>query len=223
MLHRLGVGWKLLAVALGGVAAVAAHTPLALAVLLAGWTAGYRLARLRRSELWQDARWLLLQGAVIVALSAARDGGAGALAGLAAAGQVALLFLPGALLLRTTPSGRLMEGMQRALPPRLAFALATSLRFAPYFSRELHEILAVQRLRGARLAPRDLWRPRAWRDAVECAGVPLAVRLIHTANEVARAAEVRGIAALRVEKRVEKRVENGVEKRVENGGEEERG
>jgi energy-coupling factor transporter transmembrane protein EcfT len=132
---------------------------------------------------------------VIVALSMLRAGSGGAAAGLHAAGQIALFFLPGALLLRTTPTGRLLDAVERVLPPRLAFALATSLRFVPFFARELHEILGVQRLRGARLAPRELWRPRAWRDAVECAGIPLAVRVIHTANEVARSAEVRGIAA----------------------------
>jgi len=193
-LHRLGVGWKLLAVMLGGAAAIGAHTPLALALLLGVWVGGYRLARLGAAELWQDARWLLLQGAVVVGLSALRDGPAGAAVGLRAAAQIGLFFLPGALLLRTSPTGRVLATVQRALPPRLAFALATSLRFVPFFARELHEIVAVQRLRGARLAPRELWRPRAWRDAVECAGVPLAVRAIHTANEVARAAEVRGVA-----------------------------
>jgi energy-coupling factor transport system ATP-binding protein len=195
LLHRVGVGWKLLAVALGGGAAIAAGSPVALAALLAVWVAGYRLGRFRWAELWQDARWLLLQGAVIVALSMLRAGSGGAAAGLHAAGQIALFFLPGALLLRTTPTGRLLDAVERVLPPRLAFALATSLRFVPFFARELHEILGVQRLRGARLAPRELWRPRAWRDAVECAGIPLAVRVIHTANEVARSAEVRGIAA----------------------------
>jgi energy-coupling factor transport system ATP-binding protein len=193
-LHRLGVGWKLLGVILGGVAAVAAHTPLALAALLAAWLAGYALARLRVSELWQDTRWLLVQAAVIVALSMLRDGSEGAATGLRAACQIALFFLPGALLLRTTPTGRMLESVERLLPPRLAFALATSLRFVPFFARELHEIISVQHLRGALLARRDLWRLQAWRDAVECAGVPLAVRLIHTAGEVARAAETRGIA-----------------------------
>jgi len=193
-LHRLGVGWKLGAIALGAAAAVAADTPLALAALLAVWVGGYRLARLRPGELWQDLRWLLLQGAVVVALSALRGGADGALSGLRAAGQIGLFFLPGALLLRTTPTGRILDGVRRVLPPRLAFALATSLRFVPHFSREAHEMWGIQKLRGARLAPRELWRPRAWRDAVACLGVPLAVRTIHTANQVAQAAELRGIA-----------------------------
>lgn len=200
-LHRLDVGWKLLAVVLGSIAAIAARTPLALVTLLIGWVAGYRLARLRAAELWQDTRWLIAQAAVVVALSALRDGSEGLVTGLRTASQIALFFLPGALLLRTSPTGRMLASVRRALPPRLAFALATSLRFVPYFSRELHEIIGVQRLRGAHLALRDLWRPRTWRDAVECVGVPLAVRAIHTANEIARAAEVRGIAAVAAEER----------------------
>jgi len=198
-LHRMAVGWKLLAVTLGSALAIAVHAPSGLALLLGCWLAGYRLARLSTSELWQDMRWLLAQGVVIVALSTLRDGTAGAWAGLRAASQIALFFLPGALLLRTTPVGRLLASVRRALPPRLAFALATSLRMIPFFARELDEIVSAQRLRGARLWLRDAWRPRAWRDAIECVGVPLAVRAIHTANEVASAAEVRGIAAIAAE------------------------
>jgi energy-coupling factor transporter ATP-binding protein EcfA2/energy-coupling factor transporter transmembrane protein EcfT len=195
LLHRLGVGWKLLGVSVGGAAAIAASTPPGLAALLAAWLMAYRLAGLRAPELWQDTRWLLAQGVVVVALSWLRDGAGGAADGLRAAAQIALFFLPGALLLRTTPTGRLLAGVRRVLPAQLAFALATSLRFVPFFSRELHEMLAVQRLRGARLSARDAWRPGAWRDAVACVGVPLAVRVIHTANEVALAAEARGVAA----------------------------
>jgi energy-coupling factor transport system permease protein len=52
----------------------------------------------------------------------------------------------------------------------------------------------AQRLRGALLAPRDLWRPRAWHDWVGCVGLPLVVRAIRMAEEAALAAEVRGLA-----------------------------
>jgi energy-coupling factor transport system permease protein len=107
--------------------------------------------------------------------------------------RIALFFLPGALLLRTTPSLQLVESMRRVLPARFSFAVGASMRFVPYFARELHDIVGAQRLRGARLAPRELWHPGAWRDWVECVGVPMAVRAIHTANEAALAAQVRGI------------------------------
>lgn len=193
-LHRLPVGWKLLAAAALAMAALAAREAAVLGLLLAAVVAGYRTARLRARELWQDTRWLAVQAAVIAALSGLLRGPEGVAVGLRTGLQIALCFLPGVLVLRTTPTGRLLEGLERRLPRRLAFALAASLRFVPYFARELHEIVGAQRLRGARLAPGRLWDPRSWRDWVECVAVPLAVRAIHTAQESALAAEMRGIA-----------------------------
>jgi energy-coupling factor transporter transmembrane protein EcfT len=96
-------------------------------------------------------------------------------------------------MLRTTPSSQLLDAARRALPERLAFGLSTSLRLLPAFTRELHEIRAAQRLRGARLAARDLWRPRAWRDWTVCVALPLTVRAIRMADEAALAAEIRGL------------------------------
>jgi energy-coupling factor transport system permease protein len=192
-LHRLGGGWKLLGVVLAGAAAVAARNPLVLVLLLAALAAGYRLARLSLAELWQDLRWLALQGAVVFGLYLLRDGWAGADDGLRTALQIGLFFLPGALLLRTTPSAQLLDAMRGRLPRRLAFGLATSLRLLPAFARELHEIWMAQRLRGALLSPREIWRPKAWRDWVACVGLPLTVRAIRMAEEAALAAEVRGL------------------------------
>jgi energy-coupling factor transport system permease protein len=192
-LHRLGAGWKLLGVALAGAAAVAAREPAALALLLGVLAAGYRLARLTLAELWQDARWLVVQGCVVVGLYMLSDGLGGAGPGLRTALQLSLFFLPGALLLRTTPSAQLLDAMRGRLPQRLAFGLATSLRLLPAFARALHEIWMAQRLRGAHLSPREVWRPRAWRDWVACVGLPLTVRAIRMAEEAALAAEVRGL------------------------------
>lgn len=192
-LHRLAGGWKLAGAAVATAAAVAADGPFAQAALLALLAGGYRAARLSAAELWQDVRPLVAQGALVVALHALRDGSAGLAPGSAVAARLALFFLPGALLLRTTPSAQLLGALRRALPPRLAFALATSLRFVPYFARELREIVLAQRLRGACLAPRELWHPFAWQDWIACVGVPLVVRAIQTAQEAALAAEVRGL------------------------------
>jgi len=192
-LHRLGAGWKLLAVATFGAAALAARGPLGLGAIAAALALGYRGAGLRAGELWQDARWLVVQGAIVVGLYLLRDGAAGLAPGARTALQLLLFFLPGALLLRTTPSARILATLRRALPERLAFALSTGLRLLPAFSRELHEIRMAQRLRGARLSASDLWRPRAWRDWVDCVGLPLVVRAIRMAEEAALAAEVRGL------------------------------
>jgi energy-coupling factor transport system permease protein len=172
---------------------VAAREPLVLLLLLAVLVSGYRLARLSVAELWQDTRWLALQGSIVVGLYLLRDGPGGAGAGLRTALQLALFFLPGALLLRTTPSAQLLDALRGRLPRRIAFGLATSLRLLPAFARELHEIWMAQRLRGARLSPREIWRVRAWRDWVGCVGLPLTVRAIRMAEETALAAEVRGL------------------------------
>ena len=135
----------------------------------------------------------MIQGGILVGLYVLRDGAGAAGAGLRTALQLALFFLPGALLLRTTPSAQLLDAMRGRLPRRLAFGLATSLRLIPAFARELHEIWMAQRLRGAHLSPREIWRPRAWRDWVACVGLPLTVRAIRMAEEAALAAEVRGL------------------------------
>ena len=198
-LHRLGAGWKLAAVAIASATAVSPGGPWPALALLVGVALCWAGARLSAAELWQDARWLLVQGCLIVALSWARGGAAGIPRGAGTALQIAAFFLPGALLLRTTPTAALLADLRRVLPRRFAFAFATSLRFVPVFARELHEIVGAQRLRGARLELRDLWRPRAWLDWIECVGVPLAVRAIHTANEAALAAEVRGIGRQEVD------------------------
>jgi energy-coupling factor transport system permease protein len=192
-LHRLGTGPKLALVAAatsGAVLGEGVRPPL---LLLAALFAGYAAAGLSRRDLWQDVRWLCLQGLVVVALSTARDGLEGLASGSLTALRILLFFLPGALLLRTTPLLALVSTARRWLPPRLSLAAATSARFVPYFARELHEIVGAQRLRGARLRRRDLWRPSAWRDWVACVATPVAVRTIHAANEAALAARMRGI------------------------------
>ncbi|MGH0036829.1 MAG: energy-coupling factor transporter transmembrane component T family protein [Myxococcota bacterium] len=191
--HRLGAGPKLVVAVSIPILALAWPHPAWLAALCLLVVGGYRAARLTGFELWQDARWLVAQTILIAALAALGGGHAGIAVGLRAGVQIALCLLPGLLLLRTTPSGRLLDGAKRLLPGRWAFALTASLRFVPYFAREIHEIVTAQRLRGARLELRRAWDPRCWRDWLECVAVPVAVRAIHTAQEAAWAAEMRGL------------------------------
>jgi energy-coupling factor transport system permease protein len=194
-LHHLGAAWKLPVLLGASALAILATHPFQLALLLALSLGGYRLARLSLAELWQDTRWLALQALLIALLYGLRDGAEGLTRALPVALRIALFFLPAALALRTTPTRAWLDAARRVLPERLAFAVAASARFAPCFVRELREIVGAQRLRGARLSPGELWHPLAWRDWTLCVGVPLAVRILHTANEAALAAEIRGIAA----------------------------
>jgi energy-coupling factor transporter transmembrane protein EcfT len=192
-LHRLGAGCKLALSGAAATLAIASDSVVVLFLLLGALLVGYRLAGLRAAELWQDARWLLVQAGVIVALSAGLHGPGTIPDALRTALTIGLVFLPGALVLRTTSSTGLVSMLERWLPDRLAFAAGASVRFVPLFVREAHEIVAAQRLRGARLSARELWRPGAWRDWAECVGVPLAIRVIRIADQAALAAEIRGL------------------------------
>lgn len=193
-LHRLPAGIKLAAVFALSALAVALDSLAALAGLALAEVAAWALARLRAADLWRDLRWILLQAALLLLVFALRDGLA---PGAAAAGrttlQLALFFLPGALLLRTTDSSAMFRALRRVLPGGWAFVAGTSLRFAPFFARELGEIVAAQRLRGLPLRGRASLRPRSLALAGRCVLIPLLVRALRVSSEAALAAEGRGI------------------------------
>ena len=191
--HRLGAGAKLLIGTALGAAAVLAQEPWSLGAGVALNACYYFGARLSLSDLWRDTRYILAQMLVIVALYAARYGvPEGIWPGLRIALQIGLFFIPGIVFLRTTQASQMMRGLGRILPYRLSFLVFTSFRFVPLFAREIGQIAMAQRLRGARLSARDLLHPRHWRDVFHCLMIPLLVRALKTADEVALSAEARG-------------------------------
>jgi len=186
-------GWKLVIGCLLSFAACAAREPWMLAGLAIVNLSYYLLARLRLSELWRDIRFFFTQMAIIIVLYIIRFGAAeGIWPGMRTGLQILFFFLPGAVLLRTTQSSHMIRGLRRILPESLAFVIFTSLRFVPFFARELREITVAQRLRGAPLAPRQLMNPVNWKEAFHCLTVPLVVRALETAREAALSAEARG-------------------------------
>ncbi len=193
--HRLHAAAKL-ALALALVLAAVLARPLGLLLALFALDCGlYLLARLGPGELWRDLRWLLLNLALVVALYALRYGWPqGLLPGASTGLKVLLFFLPGALFIRTTQMASLGRELRWLLPRPLSFLLFTSLRFVPFFARELREIAMAQRLRGARLAPRQLADPRNWGDVVRCLLLPLMVRALQTAQDAADSAQARGFS-----------------------------
>lgn len=192
-IHRMGVGWKLLLGTTLGVAAIAAHKPWSLALVLALDGVYYFCARLTLSDLWKDTRYLLVQALIVMGLYAARYGiPEGLWPGLRIALQIFLFFIPGIVFLRTTQAARMMQELSRVIPYRLSFLVYTSLRFVPLFAREIHEIKMAQQLRGARLQARDLFNPANWKDMFHCLMIPLLVRALKIADEAALSAEARG-------------------------------
>lgn len=193
-LHRMHAGLKL-ALALGLILAAVYLEPWAvLLALLAADMGLYFVARLGWRALWRDGRWLLLQMAIVLGLFLLRYGWAeGFEPGLKVGLKIMLFFLPGALVLRTTQMSRLSREMGWLLPRQVSFLVFTSLRFVPFFAREMREIALAQRLRGAALSPRHLAKPRNWPDLVNCLLLPLIVRALQTAGEAADSAQARGL------------------------------
>lgn len=194
IIHRLHSGLKL-ALTLGLIlAAVYLESRPALFGLLGLIVGLYLLAGLGWSALWRDCRWLLIQMGLVLILFVIRDGWAqGAEPGFKVGLKIMLFFLPSALVLRTSQMSRMAHQMSWLMPRQISFLVFTSLRFVPYFAREMQEISRAQRLRGARLAPRQLINPKNWPDLVNCLLLPLMVRALQTAGEAADSARARGL------------------------------
>jgi energy-coupling factor transporter transmembrane protein EcfT len=173
-------------------AAFAAREPWAIAGLLLLNILYYLFSRLSLVGLWRDIRFFLFQMVIIVGLYVLRYGiEDGIWPGIRTTLQILLFFMPGMVFLRTTQSARIIRDLKKILPVRFSFLIVTSMRFIPFFARELHEIAMAQRLRGARITPRQFINPRSWKDFLNCLMVPLIVRALKTANEAALSAEAR--------------------------------
>ncbi len=190
--HRLGAGWKIAISTILSALAVGARTPGELLTLVLVSLAYYFAARLTPFDLWRDTRFFVFQAAFVTGLYCLLHGLAGGIwPGIRTSVQIILFYIPGAVLIRTTRTGDMMRGLRKVVPYRLSFLVFVSIRFVPFFLRELDEIMAAQRLRGARLLPRQLMNPRNWGDLFDCLLLPLMVRALKTATDVSLSAEAR--------------------------------
>ena len=154
----------------------------------------YFLARLTIADLWRDIRFFLLQMLILVSLFLIQYGYPGGLwQGLRTSLQIVLFFIPGIVFIRTTQASSMMRGLRKIVPYRIMFLLFTSIRFVPFFAREIQEIIVAQKLRGAQLSPRKALRPIFWMDTFSCVIVPMLVRALKTADEAALSAQARGM------------------------------
>jgi energy-coupling factor transport system permease protein len=148
--------------------------------------------RLDRPTLLRGARLCLWQGIVVTGLYLLRYGpAAGLWPGLRISWQLLLVFLPGLILLSGVPGGQLAHALGKILPARSAFVLAASLKFLPLLISEIAAIAEAQRLRGAKIRPRDLCWPGNWGDLLHCLVAPAVVRTLEIADNIACAARIR--------------------------------
>jgi energy-coupling factor transporter transmembrane protein EcfT len=194
--HRLPSGWKMLLSVALSVGIVVVREPAPLLIVTVFCFSYYFLARLTLADLWRDIRFFLIQFCILMSLFLYKFGyPAGIWPGVRTSLQITLFFIPGIVFLRTTQVSAMMKGLRRIVPYRILFLLFTSLRFVPFFAREIQEILMAQKLRGARLSPQDIRRPVFWKDLFSCIIIPMLVRAFRTADEAALSAEARGMGS----------------------------
>lgn len=194
-LHRWPAWAKLSLAGLLTLTALIQSSPLALGTVALVWVGLYAAARLGWRALAQDVSLVAIQAPLVLLVFLWRQGVAGVEPALIVSARFALALLPGLWLQRTTRMVDVSRALGRVLPPRLAFVLAMSLRFLPIVARDAREIYLLQRLRGARIAARDLLSPLRWPEACHCLAVPLLMRTLRLADQVAVAAQQRGIDA----------------------------
>lgn len=194
--ERLPAGPKLIICLLLSVVAFGARTPELLVGLSAANLLLALVLRAGARDVWRSVRRVfVVQTATIVTLYLIRFGTDGLWPGLRTSWQLMLAFLPGVIFLSSTAQSRIVQTLARLLPDRVAFILATSIRFVPLVVREVREIHEAQVFRGARLLPRDLVRPWNWSDLANCLLVPVIVRSLALAAEIAQAARARDFGA----------------------------
>jgi energy-coupling factor transport system permease protein len=199
-IHRLPAGAKLatsLAMSLGTILAGGVRgATVALALLFLGL---YALSNLDRRAWLQDGALVAWQAPLLLVVYLYREGLAGIAPALTVSARFALFYLPCLWLQRTTPAAALIASLRGVVPTRLAFLLTMCLRFVPLLARDAGEIYWLQRLRGARIGLRDLRNPRNWVEAARCLAIPLLIRSHHLTDQLAVAAEQRGVSRIAVQ------------------------
>lgn len=189
-------GRFILAVTLA-ILAFAARTPMTLL-----WLGGANLLflwlhRPGRSFLRKAAKTAIWQTALITVLYGLRyDFATGLAPGLISSGQLCLAWLPGSVFVEVVPGYRIVRMLSDVIPYRMAFVMATCINFVPLLLAETKTIYEGQVLRGARILPRDLVRPWHWPELLHCLVVPVMIRSMALAQEIAIAARARDFGLL---------------------------
>ncbi|WP_020676732.1 energy-coupling factor transporter transmembrane component T family protein [Geopsychrobacter electrodiphilus] len=172
--------------------AILTQDPVALGCLSVANLALLFVHRLDRQVLVRGGRVCLWQGGMVTALYVLRYGMAqGLMPGLRISWQLLLVFLPGLILLSGDSGSRMLNALGKILPARSAFVLTTSLKFLPLLLTEISAIYEAQRLRGARIRPRDQLWPGHWGDLLHCLVAPVVVRALEIADNISCAARTR--------------------------------
>ncbi|MFO1127714.1 MAG: energy-coupling factor transporter transmembrane protein EcfT [Rhodospirillales bacterium] len=183
-IHAIPPGPKLLVLALTGAAVVATANIGLLAGLLAAVLLLFAVARLSAAEILRPIRpTLWLVAAVVIAHGLLGNWTFGVVAGL----RFAILVVLATLISLTTPVAGMLatiEGLMRPLrrlgirPAKVALVVTLAIRLVPLVFEEAGKVREAQRARGLERSITALF-------------VPLLVRMLRCANEMADAIEAR--------------------------------
>lgn len=184
-LHRLGAGWKVLALVVGGTGIFLIPGPAGQAAALAAVVVLHAVARISWRRLLRQIRPLAWLFAVFFLAQWAL---AGWQEGVAVVLRFAALVLLASLVTLTTPTSAMIAAVERVLAPlarvgvkpaKVSMALSLALRFLPVIAGIVAEVRDAQRARGLD------------RSMIALA-VPVIVRTLKTADSVAEALDARG-------------------------------
>jgi biotin transport system permease protein len=184
-IHRMSATWKVVAVFAGGTLVVATDDPRVLGVAGGCVCLLYGVARIRWRVALGQVRPVLPVLLVLCAVQWLTGGVASAvLVGL----RLVAVILLAMLVTLTTRVSDMVRVIERALSPlerlgvqtgKVSLAISMTLRFIPLLTRVGHEVREAQRARGLE------------RNVLALA-VPMLVRALHTAEQVAEAIDARG-------------------------------
>ena len=160
------------------------------------WLASIELALLVHGMINQGrisglVRYIVLQLLFTIVLYLAIHGGQKVSEGIMAVARILLAILPGWWLTNTVSTEAIGALLSKIMPNKWAFVVVASINLLPYMANEVREIYQLQRLRGARIAPKQLLNPRNWGEFSYCVIFPLLIQLLKLSRQTAVAAKAR--------------------------------
>ncbi|WP_377645406.1 energy-coupling factor transporter transmembrane component T family protein [Oryzobacter terrae] len=185
-IHRVPAGPKVVALGAVSIATLVVRSPWGIAVLFALAVAGFAVARIPRAVVWGQLRLIL---PLVIVLLAYQWYANGLLVGLRVVGGLASVILLASLVSLTTPASHLIDLAVRVAAPlrvfgvdpdRLGLAAALAVRSVAVIHGLAGEVREAQVARGGGMDPRVF-------------AVPLVVRSLRQADELADALVARGV------------------------------
>jgi len=152
----------------------------------------YNLSGAKFGEFIKDIKFIfIISISIIIFYIIISRNISGIIDGAVISSRIFLLIMPMIVLLKTTTISDMLYAFGKVLPYRYVFAVTVALRFLPYFSKEIINIIDVQRMRGVNIT----WKTFLSAEALNSILIPLVIRAVRTADELSMSVTCRGFGA----------------------------